>query len=174
MKFLLIILVISILGFLVFTLNGKGNSPKNAKGKSTPIKPKRPLTMNEQPTYSRLVENLPNCFVLAQVSLQAILSTSGQATRNRFNRKIADFVVCDKAWNVLAVVELDDSSHKGKEAADAERDAIISEAGYKVIRYARTPSAEQIANDFNPLLSADAVLNNAVSGKPADRIKISN
>lgn len=54
-------------------------------------------------------------------------------TRNLFNRKVADFVVLDKSLNIVAIVELDDSSHIGKEDKDADRDALVAEAGFRVI-----------------------------------------
>ncbi len=76
------------------------------------------------------------------------MTAQGYTTRNLFNRKVADFVVLDKSFNIIAIVELDDSSHKGKEHTDAERDALINEAGFKVIRYKRTPETEQVHLDF--------------------------
>ena len=86
--------------------------------------------------------------MLAQVSFNAFLTAKGYATRNLFNRKVADFVVLDNKFNVVAIVELDDSSHKGKAGKDAERDALIADAGYNVIRYQRTPDIEKIKIDF--------------------------
>ncbi|WP_026470763.1 DUF2726 domain-containing protein [Alkanindiges illinoisensis] len=146
---ILIIIAVVVIAALAFL--GAANKSKSTKGKNqTPIKAKRVLTMNEQPTFNRLREALPDHIVLAQVSFGALLSTTGQATRNRFNRKIADFVVLDKSFNVVAVVELDDKSHKGKEQQDAERDAMLKEAGYRVIRYPRTPDLDKVKADFAP------------------------
>lgn len=148
MEILIIIVVIAFIAFAVIAASA--NKGKSAKGKNeTPIKAKRVLTMNEQPTFNRLREALPENIVLAQVSFGALLSTTGQATRNKFNRKIADFVVLDKSFNVVAVVELDDKSHKGKEKQDAERDAMLIEAGYRVIRYPRTPDLDKVKADFS-------------------------
>ena len=104
---------------------------------------------NEQPTFLRLREALPEHIVLAQVAFSAFMTASGYATRNLFNRKVADFVVLDKQFNIVAIVELDDSSHKGKEDKDADRDALVAEAGFRVIRYKRTPDLEQVRADFN-------------------------
>lgn len=119
------------------------------RGTRNLIKAKRVLTMNEQPTFLRLKEALPEHHVLAQVSFNAFMTAKGYATRNLFNRKVADFVILDNKFNVAAIVELDDSSHKGKAGKDAERDALIAEAGYKVIRYQRTPDIEKIKIDFD-------------------------
>ncbi|MBJ9424086.1 DUF2726 domain-containing protein [Acinetobacter seifertii] len=141
--FLIAIMVLAILSVLK-----KGES-KNRNAKRNPIKGKRIITMNEQPTFMKLKEALPEHIILAQVAFSAFMTAQGYATRNLFNRKVADFVVLDKAFNIVAIVELDDSSHKGKENFDAERDALIHEAGFKVIRYKRTPELVQIHRDFN-------------------------
>ncbi|ARG17750.1 DUF2726 domain-containing protein [Acinetobacter nosocomialis] len=141
--FLIAIMILAILSVLK-----KGES-KNRNVKRTPIKGKPIITMNEQPTFMKLKEALPEHIILAQVAFSAFMTAQGYATRNLFNRKVADFVVLDKAFNIVAIVELDDSSHKGKEKFDAERDALIHEAGFKVIRYKRTPELVQIHRDFN-------------------------
>lgn len=143
MTWLIILVVIIVVIGAALTNTQKGN-----RGTRNPIKAKRVLTMNEQPTFLRLKEALPEHHVLAQVSFNAFMTAKGYATRNLFNRKVADFVVLDNKFNVVAIVELDDSSHKGKEDKDAERDALIAEAGYKVIRYQRTPEIEKIKIDF--------------------------
>lgn len=140
--FLLVIIILAILSALK-----KGES-KGGKRKRNPIKGKRIISMNEQPTFMKLREALPEYIILAQVAFSAFMTAQGYATRNLFNRKVADFVVLDKSFNIVAIVELDDSSHKGKEKFDAERDALIREAGFKVIRYKRTPELAQIHADF--------------------------
>ena len=141
--FLIAMMILAILNVLK-----KGES-KNRNAKRNPIKGKRIITMNEQPTFMKLKEALPEHIILAQVAFSAFMTAQGYATRNLFNRKVADFVVLDKAFNIVAIIELDDSSHKGKENLDAERDALIQEAGFKVIRYKRTPELAQIYSDFN-------------------------
>lgn len=141
---IVLIVIFAIVGIVL----GSANKGK-PKGKRTTIKGKRIITMNEQPTFLRLREALPEHFVLAQVAFSAFMTASGYATRNLFNRKVADFVVLDKQFNIVAIVELDDSSHKGKEDKDADRDALVAEAGFRVIRYKRTPDFEQVRKDFN-------------------------
>ncbi len=100
--------------------------------------------------YQRLTHSLPDKVVLAQVAFGALLTARGKGARNRFDRKIADFVVCDKAFQVLAIVELDDTSHRGKENKDAARDKLLQEAGYRVLRYPRIPDIDDIQADFAP------------------------
>ena len=141
---IVLIVIFAIVGIFL----GSANKGKKG-GKRSPIKGKRIITMNEQPTFLRLREALPEHIVLAQVAFSAFMTASGYATRNLFNRKVADFVVLDKQFNIVAIVELDDSSHKGKEDKDADRDALVAEAGFRVIRYKRTPDLEQVRADFN-------------------------
>ena len=46
------------------------------------------------------------------------------------------------------MIELDDSSHKGKEAADKQRDEMLTSAGYKVLRYPQIPDRDKLAFDL--------------------------
>lgn len=131
--------------FGLATAKGKGNKQKTGK---SPIQAKAVLTPNEQPMYFRLVEATPDCIVLAQVAFSALITTKSQTTRNTFDRKVCDFVICTKAFNVLAIVELDDASHRGREKEDAARDSLLTEAGYKVLRYKKTPDVETIRADL--------------------------
>jgi hypothetical protein len=92
----------------------------------------------------------PNYVVLAQVSFGALPYAKEGASRWAFFQKMADFVLLDKSFKVLAVIELDDSSHKGKEDQDAERDEMLIEAGYKVLRYKTIPQPETLRADLRP------------------------
>lgn len=122
---------------------------KGREGKGTFAK-RKIATANEQGMYWRLIECFPQpeYVVLTQVSFGAMLIAKDGASRYSFSQKRADFVVADKTFKVLAVVELDDSSHKGREADDAKRDAMLTQAGYKVLRYARIPDAGRLKTDI--------------------------
>lgn len=108
------------------------------------------VTHNEQGMYWRLVECFPQpeFVVLAQVSFGALLNAKNGASRYSFSQKVADFVLLSKSFDVLAVIELDDRSHKGKEAADEARDAMLKQAGYKVLRYKTTPDRDRLKSDM--------------------------
>lgn len=124
----------------------------------TPRK-RRLITDNEAGMFNRLTQALPDRVVLAQVSFGALLEARDRATRNTFDRKIADFVVCDRALQVIAVIELDDSSHRGREGRDAARDMLLKKAGYRVLRYRTTPDVERVKADINGLaVDSTAVL----------------
>jgi very-short-patch-repair endonuclease len=47
-----------------------------------------------------------------------------------------DFLVCDQAMHIKAVLELDDNSHNQKDRKDRDAfvDQILTSVGYKVIR----------------------------------------
>lgn len=110
---------------------------------------KRLATPREQTMFWRLVEAFPGPehIVLAQVSFGALLVAKNGASRYSFSQKIADFVLMDKSFTVLAVIELDDSSHRGRELDDGQRDDMLIEAGYKVLRYPGVPEVARLRND---------------------------
>ncbi|HEY8881060.1 MAG TPA: DUF2726 domain-containing protein [Roseateles sp.] len=101
-----------------------------------------PLTDREQAMYFRLRRALPGHVVLAQVAFSALLTTKDRPTRATFDRKVADFVLCDKAFSVLCAIELDDSTHRGREQRDASRDAMLRKAGIAVLRFKHVPDAD--------------------------------
>jgi polyisoprenoid-binding protein YceI len=120
------------------------------------IQRKALLTPNEIHFFHRLQRALPTYHVFPQVSFAAFLTDDGKLSRNarwslrgRFDRKIADFVICERDnMNIIALVELDDSTHVA--SADRQRDAITKAAGYQTIRFQsrRKPSEAEIASLF--------------------------
>ena len=147
------LIVVAILIIVIVAVLGAIKRGQQGSKKFDPVKARRVISINEQPTFKRLRDALPNHTVLAQVAFSALITSKGYANRNRYNRKVVDFVVLDQAYNVVAIVELDDSSHKGREHKDADRDALLLEAGYKVIRYPRTPDLDKVKADFAVLLN---------------------
>jgi very-short-patch-repair endonuclease len=129
----------------------KGDKATSNDAKTTPITQKRPLTEREQSMYFRLIEAAPELVVLAQVSFSAMLKTSGTATRNTYDRKTADFVICTRAFDILLVIELDDASHNGQEVKDGKRDATLVQAGIAVVRYKNVPDADALRKDLSEL-----------------------
>ena len=142
----------SILTIQLHLLKENFLTPKIIKSQNTQGKIKKThiLSLNEKQTFFRLKEALePRYIVLAQVSFNALIWAGSRDIRNRFNRKMADFVIYDGNLNIIAVVELDDASHQGQEQRDADRDCLLHEAGIKVIRYPRLPDIQQVQRDFN-------------------------
>lgn len=141
MKLLWVVLPVFVLVLLAAAVAGAKNKGRKATGL---LGGKRPLTNREQAMYFRLAQTFPDHVVLAQVAFSAILTTKDRPTRATFDRKVCDFVLCSKAFDVLAVIELDDASHKGRHAEDAKRDAMLAKAGYRVIRFPQVPDAADL------------------------------
>lgn len=131
---------------------------KGAKGKQgnqeQPPRAKKLMTEREQAMYSRLVQTFPDCVTLSQVSLGALLTARTQGARNRFDRKIADFVLCDRSFGVIAVIELDDSSHAGKASQDKARDEMLAGAGYRTARFKNVPDVAELKQTIERMSAA--------------------
>jgi very-short-patch-repair endonuclease len=123
----------------------KGKAQPGAK---EPPTARKPLTEREQAMFFRLQEAMPSHVVLAQTAFSALLDAKTTATRNTFDRKVADFVICTKAFDVVAVVELDDASHKGKKTKDALRDRMLMQVGYKALRFKNVPDVAEVHTAF--------------------------
>ena len=117
------------------------------------ITKRSPLTDREREMYFALCSALPECVVLAQVALSALITTDSQSTRNRFDRKVADFVICSKKLTVVAIIELDDSTHEKKKIQDNDRDAMLRNAGYYTLRFRTIPNAESIREEISTVLT---------------------
>lgn len=141
------VVVLAVLGALA------GGKTKG-KGRGEKPRAKKLLTEREQAMYSRLIECFPDRVILTQVSLGALLTAKATATRNTFDRKIADFVLCTRAFEVLAVIELDDHSHRGKGAKDSARDTMLTEAGYKALRFKNVPDGDELRAALHALTIA--------------------
>ncbi len=86
--------------------------------------------------------------MLAQVAFSALITHDNMKMRAKFNRKVTDFVLLDQSYKVIAIIELDDPTHIGKEQEDAERDAMLIAAGYMVMRYTEIPTVRQLQRDL--------------------------
>lgn len=147
MKFALLFIAIVLIALAVIAVVAKQRANTPGASREQPKK-KRLLSEREEAMFNRLTGALPNKRVLVQVSFGALLTAKSRPARNTFDRKIADFVICDFAMNVIAVVELDDASHRSKEEQDKLRDSLLSNAGYRVLRYKNIPDIDQLQSDF--------------------------
>ncbi|MDM1718499.1 DUF2726 domain-containing protein [Acinetobacter towneri] len=111
--------------------------------------PKPMMTAFERRMFMRLKQAFPEHHILAQVAFSALITNSHYKIRALFNRKVTDFVILNADMQVIAIIELDDPSHIGKEQEDAERDAMFHEAGYRVVRYTEIPSIRQLQSDLS-------------------------
>jgi hypothetical protein len=98
------------------------------------------LTRREREALLEMERTFPQFRVYPQVAMGALMQVgtgpspaARTALRNRFDRKIVDFVLEDRATGeVFALVELDDRTHDA--AKDRRRDALTRAAGYRTFR----------------------------------------
>jgi very-short-patch-repair endonuclease len=159
MKWLLAVLVVLALAlvFVAVVVRAK----KSASDGVWPFFAKKPLSAPEQVLYFRLVKALPDHIVLAQVQLSRMLGVKRgnnyQSWLNRISQMSADFVICGKDATVLAVIELDDASHRSgrRMKADAKKGRALSAAGIKLVRWEahELPDDATIRSSLLPNLS---------------------
>jgi very-short-patch-repair endonuclease len=73
--------------------------------------------------------------------------------RRVYGFQATSYLVCSKSFDILAAVELDDSSHNRSDRvkADADKDKAIRDAGLKIIRWhvRSLPDISQIQLSFS-------------------------
>lgn len=147
------IFVIIVLGITIALLA----SAKNKKLSKSKYYAKRPLTQPEQTMYWKLIKALPEYVVLAQVSFSSFIYAKGDLSKenyikfNKIKQKRADFMICSKDFKIIAVIEVDDSSHDKEK--DEKRDKALMEAGVKTIRWhvKNLPAGEEIKKTVDRL-----------------------
>lgn len=98
------------------------------------------MSDNELEFFNRLLQAFPEYYVFPQVAMSGLVSPKTidfkqlNAIKNTYNRLRVDFVLY-KDNKVVAIIELDDKTHKGKEDKDQKRDDILAQAGYKTFRF---------------------------------------
>lgn len=112
-KFLLLFALFFVAAFFLF-LKKKRRSDVSSSPWPFYVRPL--LSSPEQVLYHRLVEALPGRMVLAQVQVSRVLRVKKgfkvSEWLNRINRMSYDFVVCLKDSSVIAIIELDDGTHR--------------------------------------------------------------
>ena len=154
-----IALLLLVVVVVIIVLAGlKAKSQGGASYEVWPFSAKKPLSQPEQVLYFRLIQALPEHIILAQVQLSQLLGVKKgnnyQAWSNRINRMSADFVVCKKDSSIVAVIELDDATHKkeDRQAADAKKDKAFASAGIRIVRWQAKsiPDITAIQSAFMP------------------------
>lgn len=140
--------------------SGKNSFPSALSKPRPQYKAKTVLTPSEQVLYWSLRKALPDYVVLAQVAFSALMEPNIRNGKyfwqlfGRISQKRADFTVCDKAFRIVAIIELDDNSHDS--AKDQERDAVTESAGIRTIRWNvnKMPTEEEILTAIVDIPSA--------------------
>jgi hypothetical protein len=106
-----------------------------------PYRVKTPLSPAEQVAYHRLVDALPELVVLARVPLTSFLRVrKGQNWTewyDRIDQKTVDFLVCERDFDVVMVIELDDPTRDrpGRARDVAAKTRALTAAGITLIRW---------------------------------------
>ncbi|MDQ1835284.1 DUF2726 domain-containing protein, partial [Massilia scottii] len=113
MKILIAVIVIVIIAsLLTIAAKGKASSVRTGAYRQRKI-----MTDNELEFFGRLVIALPEYYVFPQVAMTALLEAAStdkrksHSDRLRIAQQRADYVVCAKNCDLVAVVELDDRTH---------------------------------------------------------------
>ncbi|MFA5352706.1 MAG: DUF2726 domain-containing protein [Thermodesulfovibrionales bacterium] len=125
-----------------------------------PYRKRRIMSPIEQSLFWKLNSALPEHVILAQVQLSQLIRVEKGHNHNlwwnRINQMSADFVVCNKDSSIVAVIELDDASHRrrDRQKADAKKDKTLADAGIQLVRWqARSlPTEAEIKAAFIPSL----------------------
>ncbi len=144
-----------VLVFIAFTLQRKSL----AGLRQARVQARSLLTGNEREFFGRLNRAVGDEYrVLPQVAMGALLeprvgegSQQYWAIRRLFAQKIVDFVICTPTLDrPLLAVELDDKTHDKKRHKDAERDALMLEAGIPTLRWdsRNKPSVSDLRRDI--------------------------
>ncbi len=144
--------VVLLIGIIVTLILNKRAGKQSVVEDSLPYYAKKVMSKPEQALYYRLTAALPDHIVLAQVQLSRFLGVKQgypfHEWNNKINRMSADFLICNKDSRIVAVIELDDNSHKSekRQQADEKKDRAIKAAGLTVIRWnvQNMPDSEKI------------------------------
>jgi very-short-patch-repair endonuclease len=142
---------------IVFVLVAAARSKgKPRAGASPQYVRRRLMTARELEFFESLRTALPEAVIHVQVAMSALVDVKGgrPSDRNRFDRKVFDFVVCRAAGDVLYAVELDDKTHGSASSRkrDAVKDDIAASAGLRVVRYQSVKTdPSTLRRDFDSL-----------------------
>lgn len=144
---------------LIVVVGATQTKEKNNSAEKQSLKPIQPnsykatnfMSDNEFEFFNRLTQAFPEHYVFPQVAMSGLVSPKPtdfkqqNAIKNTYNRSRVDFVLY-KDKKVVAIIELDDKTHKGKEDKDEKRDSILAQAGYKTYRFMSNnkPSVEDL------------------------------
>jgi hypothetical protein len=129
------------------------------------LRPKPIMSEAERQLFRKLHIALGSKYsICPQLAFSAFITDDGKLrgqplwkVRALFNTKRADFGIYDfHANRIVALVELDDATHYGREERDAKRDAIALAAGIRTyrLRAGADTSPEAIAEIFSGLYTA--------------------
>lgn len=112
---------------------------KQGKEKAGVYRRRKVMSENELEFFGRLVAALPDHYIFPQVAMSALLEAASSdektahSDRLRIAQQRADYIVCTKNCELVAVIELDDRTHST--AKDQLRDSRLEQAGIRTVRF---------------------------------------
>jgi hypothetical protein len=114
----------------------------------------RPLVNDaEREMFHRLVAAFPEGVVLVKVALGALISVPLNE-REKLRHRHVDFVLCDHALKVYAVVQLEQDEELQTFRVGESAKVLLSHAGYVVLSWAEPPTVAEIADALAPVRRA--------------------
>jgi hypothetical protein len=132
----LLVLILAALVVVIGSVLAKGKKTTKRAGA---YRRRQLMTDNEQEFFGRLVAALPDHYVFPQVAMSALIEAAStdkktaHSDRLKVAQQRADYVVCTRNCEVVAVIELDDRTHSA--AKDALRDGRLEQAGIRTVRF---------------------------------------
>lgn len=134
-----------LLAFFVWNARRRRRTPRVS------VRPREVLTATQQRLYRTLCAGLPNHHVLAQVPFATFLEPRGQGEKPPIplSGQWADFLICDQAFRVVAVVEL------GTGQRSTQHDELLRDAALPLIRWQDNalPDASEVRETVRDLES---------------------
>lgn len=133
-----IVIVIAFFAFVAALLVGV-TLTKHGKEKAGAYRRRKVMSENELEFFGRLVAALPDHYIFPQVAMSALLEAASSdkktahSDRLRIAQQRADYIVCTKNCDLVAVIELDDRTHST--AKDQLRDSRLEQAGIRTVRF---------------------------------------
>lgn len=150
-----LIIIVSVV-LLTIAIMAMIKSHMNKRPADSVLRQRAVLNSQAQLTISRLKEILVGSTVLAQVSFDALLTTKYSHTRNKYKSMVADFVILNQDYQVVAIVAVDDANPSIKRIKqDRYQDELLQMAGYRVYRYRGVPDHQQLRMDFHSKSEVD-------------------
>ena len=144
MDMMIVVSVIALTIVMIVAYNGlKAKQPSDSI-----LRQRAVFNADEQMTFARIKEILPEANVFAHVSFDALLTTKFPRTRRKYASMFADFVVLDRECRVVAVNTLGDAHLSRRNHSTIQQDALLEAAGYRLIRYEHVPEYQQLREDF--------------------------
>lgn len=145
----LLLVLLALAALIALARKGVFTTGRSVGSHHWPAFPKQVLSPVEQQLYQRLIRAFPEHVVLSKVAFSQLFGVrKGEnftAIWNRYNRLVADFVLCTKDFRTVAVLELDDRSHDNPARQDADRRkaAICEAAGISLHRLNVNPLPDE-------------------------------